>query len=464
MADREEFRKLLAEAIHRIRACEANKPISVVHDELGHALGKAGAGTAIAYWRKGKLPQVHDLAQLAREIIKRADLDRAWLRRFLATADYPYAENLCNELFPIAAPANALTADPLPMSHVPFTKAYRALLGREPLINEILTVLSDPDARSIVAIDGVGGIGKTALAQEVVLSARQKKLFSTVVWVSGAKGNRPSGTSVNSFTFNTVLNAIGNELNLPDLLQLTETEKANRIHALLRRHRILVVLDNLETAAEAQTEIVQKLQPLLGISRALLTSRQRFAADLYAIHLEGLAPTAAHQFLRQEGQDRRVHSLATARDAELTQITQVTGASPLAMKLVVGQLGFLTLDLILTHLQAVKPLSRNSETDEYLNLYKYIYFPSWGLLSELGKDLLVAMAPFVPGVGGLLPALQAVSGMTTVELPTYTHELWRLSLLEIGEASPAGLGEKRYYLHALTRHFVLSDIVNSEDL
>jgi len=63
-----------------------------------------------------------------------------------------------------------------------------------------------------------------------------------------------------------------------------------------------------------------------------------------------------------------------------------------------------------------------------------------------------------------LPALQAVSSITAAELPTYIHELWQLSLLEIGEAPQAGLNEKRYHLHALTKHFVLSDIVNWETL
>jgi len=139
---------------------------------------------------------------------------------------------------------------------------------------------------------------------------------------------------------------------------------------------------------------------------------------------------------------------------------QTTGGSPLAMKLVVGQLSYLALDVILNHLQAVKPLTHLVEEDEYLNLYKHIYIPSWLLLSDSAKDLLVTMAPFVPGYGGTLSAIQAVGNMKGDELPIYIRELWQLSFLESGEATQSNLSDKRYHIHALTKHFVLSDIVN----
>jgi LuxR family glucitol operon transcriptional activator len=468
MADSEEFRTLLAEAVHRIRRCEAGKPIGVIQDELGHALGKPGAGTAIAYWRKGHLPQVQDLEKLATEIIRRSDLPREWLHRFLAAADYPYVENLCNQLFPVTRPTpmlvtDTLATDLLPPTQAPFAKAYRTLMGRDSLVNEILAVLSDPDARTVVAIDGIGGIGKTALVQEVVVACQKQQLFRSVVWVSGARANQLDGASEPALTFNAILNAIGNQLHLPELLQLSDAEKESRVHALLRRQRVLIVLDNLETAAEAQAEIGKRLQPLLGESRAIFTSRWRFDGDFYTIHLEGLDAAAATQFLRQEANDRRIAVIERAEPTELAQIAHVTGASPLAMKLVVGQLAFLPLDVTLTHLQSVKPLIPQRDNDEYLGLYQYIYFPSWGLLSDPSKDLLVAMAHFAPGVGGRFAAVQAISGLTEAALPGYIRELWQLSLLEVGEASQGSLGEKRYHLHALTKHFVLSDVIYPGD-
>jgi hypothetical protein len=107
--------------------------------------------------------------------------------------------------------------------------------------------------------------------------------------------------------------------------------------------RILLVLDNLENAAEPQGVISEKLRPLLGKSKALLTSRQRFTGDSYVLHLDGLTIPAAHEFLQQEGAERGIHTLKNATHEELSQIAVKTGGSPLAMKLVVGQLSYLPL-------------------------------------------------------------------------------------------------------------------------
>jgi len=460
MAKSEEFRELLAEAIHRISMCETNKPISVIHDELGHALGKPGAGTAIAYWRKGNLPQVPDLENLAREIVRRSDLGRAWLTRFLVSARYPYPENLCNELLPPPEVAGILTTVAISRNQLPFTKAYIELAGRDSLVNTTLAVLNDVHARAIVTIDGVGGIGKTALAQEIALICHKKKLFDNVVWLSAAKGNFQSIGIPPALTLDAVLNAIGHQLGVDDITQLPAIEKEMRIQALLRRHRVLIVLDNLETAAEAQTEIVRRLQPMLGSSKALLTSRQRFLGDLYTIHLDGLPTVSAQKFLHQEALARNISAVATSSITEVERIVQITGGSPLAMKLVVGQLSYLSIEVVLNHLQRVKPLTDRMDEDEYLSLYKYIYLSSWSLLSAAAKDLLVTMTPFVPGLGGTLSAIQSISNRQGDELPGYIYELWRFSFLEVGEVVQGSLAEKRYHLHALTKHFVLSDIVN----
>ncbi len=67
------------------------------------------------------------------------------------------------------------------------------------------------------------------------------------------------------------------------------------------------------------------------------------------------------------------------------------------------------------------------------------------------------MAHFAPGVGGTLEAIQATSDLADNMLTRSIDELWRLSFLEVSESS--GLKKVRYYLHALTQYFVLSDIV-----
>ncbi len=113
MAAPKEFGRLLTEAIYIIKAREGNKKISIIQDELGFSLGKEGK-SSIEYWRRGWIPsKEEDVETLAREFIQRGGetLGKEWLEKFLTCADYPYIEDLCNELFPIEQTVKAPQSD-----------------------------------------------------------------------------------------------------------------------------------------------------------------------------------------------------------------------------------------------------------------------------------------------------------------------------------------------------------------
>jgi hypothetical protein len=221
--------------------------------------------------------------------------------------------------------------------------------------------------------------------------------------------------------------------------------------------RVLIVLDNLETAKDPQNEIAHRLLSCLGTSKAILTSRQRFQGDVYAIHLDGLAEEDCIRFIHQEADQKNIKRVATAGVNKLKQIANDTGGSPLALKLVIGQLESLDLDIVLTLLKDVRIPDQASQEDEYFRFYQGIFFSSWKLLSDKSQELLISMAHFAPGKGGTVEAIQATSNLEDVTLTHCIRELWRFSFLEVGE-SP-GLKKLRYYLHALTQYFVLADIV-----
>jgi hypothetical protein len=111
----------------------------------------------------------------------------------------------------------------------------------------------------------------------------------------------------------------------------------------------------------------------------------------------------------------------------------------------------------LEQLRKVKLPKGDSDKNDYVRFYKGIFSPSWKLLSDDGKKLLISMSHFAPGVGGTYEAVKATSDLSDETLTGCVDELWRLSFLERGE-SPS-LKKVRYYLHALTQYFVLSDIV-----
>lgn len=448
----ERFADLLGEAIHRIRWCENNKPVSVIQDELGYALGRSG-GTAIAYWRKGHVPNVVDLEKLARELIRRSDLDRAWLVRFLQSAGYPFAHHLADELFPTARPLVSTdpTLPPTSATQTLLVKTYPHLIGRDSQRRELLALLGDPHAHPILAVDGAGGIGKTALIHDVAVECHKRKLFDLIIWADAGAG-RPN--EVDALSLGRILRLLGSQLGLKDFAQLPEEELARQLQTVMSTQRALIVLDNLEAVGEAQDGIVQGLRPLLGVSRALLASRRRFVGDLYALHLKGLDTASCRHFIRQEARARGLLRVEEAPEAELQQIVNATGGSPLAIKLVVGQLGFLPLEFVLERLHDATLLANPDGQDEYARMYSELFLPTWSRVSEAGKQLLTTMSLFVPGTGGSIDAIRTVSALAPRTLVPALNELWRLSLLEVSEVQSGSLQDKRYCLHTLTRNFV----------
>jgi NB-ARC domain len=350
-----------------------------------------------------------------------------------------------------------------PMNQLP-AKSYRELVGREVLVGNIMAALRDVGGKWIVAIDGMGGIGKTSLAYEVGERCLSEHLCDEIVWMQSSKSEPTSGKArnqSNTLAFDTALNTIGRQLRALEVARLDGAEKEARIRALLHARRVLLILDNLETAGEPQNQIALRLEPLVNRSKskALLTSRRRFEGEVYSVHLEGLEKYDALRFVYQEARERNIARVLEAKSEGLEPIAISTGGSPLALKLVVGQLNYLSVEVVLNQLREVHLPLGEADEDDYIRFYKFIFLPSWKLLSSESKKLLISMTCFVPGIGGAVEAIKAVSSLSDDLLSSSIKELWRLSFLEVGD-SPS-LKHTRYYLHALTQYFVLSDIVRT---
>lgn len=444
----EMFAQLLTEGIHTIKIRQF-KSIKIIQDELGYALGKEKGGVSIEYWRKGHIPSdLSDVEKLGQEIVRRANLGREWFQPFLRYAGYPDPAALANRVF-----AGGLSySEPQAINRLPY-KTHRDLVGRETLLKEIMQALRHPSGPWTVAIDGLGGMGKTTLALEIAKRCLQTHLFDAVVWSrvtdQGNQAHEP-------LTFDAILDTIAFQLGQTQISQLKGVEKARHVRALLRQQRVLIVLNNLETAGKSQAELTRRLQSLLGPSKALLTSRHRFLGEVYAIHLSGLNEDEAVRFVCQEAEEQGIKCIEAAKSDELKRIAGATGGSPLALKLIVGQLGHLPLEIVLYRLSTAPPLEDKWIEDQYARFYQFIYMPSWRVLSNKGKRLLLAMTESGRGMGAKFETLKSISGLSDQSLVTAIDELWRLSFLEVGQAQ--SLRNVHYHLHTLTQYFVLSNI------
>ena len=138
------------------------------------------------------------------------------------------------------------------------------------------------------------------------------------------------------------------------------------------------MVDNLETAENADA-LVSHLQNLLGVSRAIVTSRKQVRHDFVRAHtLKELTREDSLFFLRKDLEQRRVEQLMHASEEKLVAIYRVTGGAPLALKLVVAQARFLDLDVVLRRL-------RNAGS----KLYLFIYRQSLEQLSLVAQKILI---------------------------------------------------------------------------
>jgi hypothetical protein len=304
----------------------------------------------------------------------------------------------------------------------------------------------------LVAIDGLGGIGKTSLAVKVVQPFLATDRFYDVAWVSAKQeefllesGIRPvRGPALTGETLvDQLLEQLGNNISLA---RSTE-EKQALLTDIIRGRPYLVLIDNLETLQDYEA-IFPLLRLLMGPTKFLLTSRHKLHAfaDLFGQSLGELNEADTIAFLRHEAAQRNIVTLAKASQANLIRIREIVGGNPLALKLVVGQLSIFPLTEVLENLRQAK----SKAVDE---LYTYIYWQAWHALDEVSQEVLLTM-PITQG--GTLEQIFVTSEQTIAAVHQALAQLVRLSLVQVGGDS---VDERRYYIHRLTETFLLQEVV-----
>ena len=342
---------------------------------------------------------------------------------------------------PIDAPPQALSL----MPH---------LFGIEAARDELLESLWRTDRPWLLSIDGIGGIGKTTLAEVVVDAMRGTDRFGRVAWVSAKQEEFNMGFGTES-TRRAALNAD----HLVDSLleQLTDQnltapprEKEQQLQRLLKEEPTLVVIDNLETMADYEA-LIPSLRDLANPSKFLITSRHPLAQynDVFCLTLGEIPQQAAFDLLRHEAKMRGVRGLSDASDADLAPIIEVVGGHPLALNLVLGQLSFMPLPQVLANLQ-------QATGERIEDFYTYIYWQAWQALDDSARRLLLAM-PMLHNATYEQQA--AVTELSAEQMQPALTQLINLSLLQVG----GDVNETRYRLHRLTETFLMNEVLKWND-
>ncbi|MCB9136669.1 MAG: hypothetical protein H6636_14690 [Anaerolineales bacterium] len=324
--------------------------------------------------------------------------------------------------------------------------SYTTLFGLENLQAKILDVLQRPTAPWLLALTGLGGLGKTALAHTLAQKVIPTYHFEHLLWVRIP--GMLEGSAPPEQTFEALMGQIAAQL-FPT--QDPELRQKSQIRQTLKAAPHLVVIDNLETDAEA-LYLFEHLQDLGGPSKFLITSRTcpPVQANLLTIPLEELTQPEALALLRHQAHLTGQEVLVEAPVETLLPIYEATGGNPLALKLIVGLANLLPLPYILQDL----PKAQIGQVEK---LYTQIYLKTWQTLSPSARTLLQFM-PLVAESGGTVAHLQALSALSERELSAALAELVTRSLLEMrGHAL-----ERRYGIHRLTETFLRTEIIHWE--
>ncbi len=333
---------------------------------------------------------------------------------------------------------------------------YQKLFGVEPHLQRLQDLLERADAPWVILLHGIGGIGKTALADAFVRQAVTRPFFDDYGWVTARRYHLHLDGTVTPVA-DAVSGVAGLWQNLADQLldePLPSPFSLERTIQLFRRRmerrNCLIVIDNLETLPDLENllPILARLAPPI---KFLLTSRQSLEsqAGIYLYSLPPLSQEDALALVRYEARLRNIPALVGAKDEELLPIYEIVGGNPLALRLVVGQVRRHSLQSVLQDLK--KARGRSVE-----QLYTFIYWQAWNRLAETERQVLLAM-PLAPEEGVDPTFLRRVVGLENGLLHDALDTLTKLSLVE---HISLGANESRYVIHSLTRTFLLEQVLH----
>lgn len=314
------------------------------------------------------------------------------------------------------------------------------LFGAEEKIARLQEALLAPDHPWLIVVAGLGGLGKTAVADQTIRQLVPSLRFHKIISLYLESGDAP---------LSNLLAALGREMGLPASNQ-ADTER--QIAQTLNANPCLVFLDGFEKDI---SHLADGLGKLANPSKFIITSRSCPAAsDAFFVQpLTSLSATAAAGLVRQYAHKIGRLELAAASEEQIGAIHRRVGGNPLALKLIVGLSNKHTIPAILADLTELK-VEENIE-----EMYRRIYWKAWRALSAESQAVLKVMQSpdstdgvSLDFIASLCPDLELRVVSAAVA------DLINHSLLETHGS--AWDDQMRYRIHILTKSFLQTEIIH----
>ncbi|MDF5739508.1 MULTISPECIES: tetratricopeptide repeat protein [unclassified Nostoc] len=319
-------------------------------------------------------------------------------------------------------------------------------VGRKEEIARCLDALSPEERGWGVAIDGIGGMGKTALALEVAHSARKQALFDAYLFVSakttwlsaeGVREETLAQSSLDSFC-----REFAKGLGQTDIVKMTDaTERRRALLDALRGRRTLLIWDNLETLnAEERDMIAEFVRKLPTPNKAIITSRRRTGESALTIRLDRLLEAEALELMQAKGKShpRLAQELNATKPEILTALYEASGGNPLALDWTLGQVAHKGY-FISVALERLRNAAKSAD------LYGFLFADAAQTLSGNDRTVLSALVVFL--TPAKTTALADATDLAITEIHVSLEQLVTLSLVN-------ELDGERFGLHPLTRTYV----------
>lgn len=221
---------------------------------------------------------------------------------------------------------------------------YTRFVGRKAELKHIRQLLSPKTRHFVVTIDGIGGIGKSALALEVAHSflrhyeqLPETDRFKAIIWTSAKQtvltGEGIATRSQALRTLDDIYSTIAITLEREDIPRARSEEQDELVRHALTEQRTLLIVDNLETVDDER--VLTFIREVPDPTKVIVTTRHRLDVA-YPVRLVGMDEADALTLIADEAKKKGV----TLSDDAARRLYGRTGGVPLAIVWSVAQMGF----------------------------------------------------------------------------------------------------------------------------
>ncbi|MEL6579064.1 MAG: toll/interleukin-1 receptor domain-containing protein, partial [Cyanobacteria bacterium J06621_12] len=333
---------------------------------------------------------------------------------------------------------------------------FETLIGRKKELKKLLECISPNYRKYITEVDGIGGLGKTALVLEAAHICKEAKegsskflnqeipVFDAIIYISAKTSSLEStgicyrSPEVQDKCLQDIFHVIATTLNSPIITQATAKNQLSQVYKCLSNQRTLLIIDNMETLEPSEKKkIYSFLNDLPSTTQAIITTRERLGFS--SINLKELSRTSSLKLIKQEA-----NALSVKISKEnIEKIYERFKGIPLALKYTVGKIALrLEIDF-------------NTPIDEHIALFCFEESVKH-LRGHYSHKLLMALALFqgAPTKEYLIE----VAGLSSKNYITVDEELNKLKILNLVDENGGC-----YYMLTMTKEYTKLEINQDND-